>query len=171
MDNSHNYPKLNMSATCWDDLAIEADLVQQRPVTSIFIGGGTPSLFTPEAIARLLQGVKQRVALADDAEITLEANPGTLESERFKGFRAAGVNRISIGVQSFQQQKLTALGRIHDQQQALNAADYARNSGLNSFNLDLMHGLPEQSQQDALFDLQTAITQKPPHLSWYPAYN
>jgi len=169
--NSHgqqsSLPESEYVSHLLDDLALEAELVKGRTVTSIFIGGGTPSLFSPAAIARLLAGVKQRLALSEHAEITLEANPGTLESEKFIGFRQAGVNRISIGVQSFQQQKLTALGRIHDQQQALNAANYARTSGLNSFNLDLMHGLPQQSQEDALFDLETAIDQRPPHLSWY----
>ncbi|MFQ3220535.1 MAG: putative oxygen-independent coproporphyrinogen III oxidase [Paraglaciecola sp.] len=150
-----------------DDLATDAPLVGQREVQSIFIGGGTPSLFSPQAIARLLSGVAQLVNVSPHAEITLEANPGTVESERFNGFKDAGVNRISIGVQSFQQQKLQKLGRIHDERQALNAAGYARGAKLNSFNLDLMHGLPDQSLSDALFDLQQGITQAPPHLSWY----
>ena len=150
-----------------DDLSEDSKLIGQREIHSIFIGGGTPSLFSPEAISRLLEGVKQRVNLSPSAEITLEANPGTVESERFKGFQQAGVNRISIGVQSFQQEKLQKLGRIHDSQQALNAANYAKSAKLNSFNLDLMHGLPEQSLDDALFDLELAIKQNPPHLSWY----
>lgn len=150
-----------------DDLAKDAALVGDRPVQSIFFGGGTPSLFSPQGIADILRGVRERVNLLPAAEITLEANPGTLESEKFHGFNQAGVNRISIGVQSFQQNKLTALGRIHDQQQALNAAGYARQAQLNSFNMDLMHGLPDQSLQDALSDIQQAIAQSPPHLSWY----
>lgn len=150
-----------------DDLATDTNLVGDREISSIFIGGGTPSLFSAEAIANLLQGVRQRVNLNSSAEITLEANPGTVESEKFIGFKQAGVNRISIGVQSFQQQKLAALGRIHNDQQARNAASFAKNAGLNSFNLDLMHGLPKQSLDDAMFDLKMAIEQQPPHLSWY----
>lgn len=170
--NSHGQkqatlPEAEYVSHLLDDLAHDAQLIGDRAVHSIFIGGGTPSLFSPEAIGRLLSGVRQRVNLAADAEITLEANPGTVESERFKGFAKAGVNRISIGVQSFQQEKLERLGRIHDEQQALNAASYARDAGLNSFNLDLMHGLPEQSIEDALFDLRQGIDQQPPHLSWY----
>jgi oxygen-independent coproporphyrinogen-3 oxidase len=150
-----------------DDLAEDAKLIGQREIHSIFIGGGTPSLFSPETIARLLVGVRQRVNLSPTAEITLEANPGTVESERFIGFQQGGVNRISIGVQSFQQEKLQRLGRIHDGQQALNATGYAKNAKLRSFNVDLMHGLPDQSLADAMFDLEQAIAQSPPHLSWY----
>jgi oxygen-independent coproporphyrinogen-3 oxidase len=150
-----------------DDLEQDAKLVSGRQIQTIFIGGGTPSLFSANAIDKLLTGVKQRVDLASDAEITLEANPGTIESEKFSQFNQAGINRISIGVQSFQQQKLAALGRIHSDQQALNAADYAKKAQLNSFNMDLMHGLPKQSLDDAMYDLQHAIKQAPPHLSWY----
>ncbi|WP_100642287.1 radical SAM family heme chaperone HemW [Alteromonas facilis] len=150
-----------------DDLSIDGALVEGRPVTSIFIGGGTPSLLSSEAIDRMLSGVKERVALDENCEITLEANPGTVELERFKGYTQAGVNRISIGIQSFQTQHLSALGRIHDSQQALAAADYARSAGLSTFNLDLMHGLPQQTLENAMSDLEVAIAQAPPHLSWY----
>ena len=149
------------------DLSEDAQLVGQRPVHSIFIGGGTPSLFSAQAIDKLLKGVRERLNLQPDAEITLEANPGTVESERFAGYVGAGVNRISIGVQSFQANKLQALGRIHDDAQARNASKIAHNVGLNSFNIDLMHGLPNQSLQDALFDINNALAQNPPHLSWY----
>ncbi|MBU2877728.1 radical SAM family heme chaperone HemW [Aliiglaciecola lipolytica] len=149
------------------DLEFDAQQVKGRTVNTIFIGGGTPSLLSAEALSTLLVGVSQRVNLAADAEITLEANPGTVESQKFNDFSQAGVNRISIGVQSFQPEKLIALGRIHDDSQALNAAQFARNAGLNSFNLDLMHGLPNQSIDDALSDLKIAIEQRPPHLSWY----
>jgi putative oxygen-independent coproporphyrinogen III oxidase len=149
------------------DLAIDARLVGDRPVHSIFIGGGTPSLFSEQAIDKLLRGVRERVNLSADAEITLEANPGTVESRRFAGYVQAGINRISIGVQSFQADKLQGLGRIHDDNQARNATQIARNVGLNSFNIDLMHGLPKQSLEDALFDISSAIEQRPPHLSWY----
>lgn len=150
-----------------DDLALDAKRIGDRPIHSIFIGGGTPSLFSVEGMGRLLAGVKQRVEILPGAEVTLEANPGTVESERFNGYQQGGINRISIGVQSFQQEKLTALGRIHDSQQALNAASFAKNAALISFNMDLMHGLPNQSIDDATFDLKQAIAQAPPHLSWY----
>lgn len=150
-----------------DDLTEDAKLVGDRAIHSIFIGGGTPSLFSAQAIHTLLDGVKQRVNLLADAEITMEANPGTVESQRFADYVKAGITRISIGVQSFQPEKLTALGRIHDENQALKAADVAKSIELNSFNLDLMHGLPKQSLEDAMFDLNTAITQHPPHISWY----
>ena len=149
------------------NLAQDAKLIGNRAIHSIFIGGGTPSLFSPKSISAILAGVKQRVNLLPDAEITMEANPGTVESQRFADYVKAGITRISIGVQSFQPDKLAALGRIHDENQALKAAELAKSIGLNSFNLDLMHGLPKQSLADALFDLNTAIAQHPPHLSWY----
>ena len=148
---------------------LDADLqhVHGRPLTSIFFGGGTPSLFSDRALGRLLEGVERRVAFAGDIEITLEANPGTFEQAKFKGYRSLGINRLSIGVQSFQEAKLKALGRIHNGDEAIRAADMARAAGFDNFNLDLMHGLPEQSIEDALFDLRTAIAQGPTHLSWY----
>ncbi|RHW75651.1 radical SAM family heme chaperone HemW [Colwellia sp. RSH04] len=150
---------------------LDSDIKQfdlaDRALHSIFIGGGTPSLFSPQAIASLLSQVLARFTHAKDIEITLEANPGTVESEKFAGFAKAGVNRLSIGVQSFESEKLIKLGRIHDSQQALNAASYAKEAGITSFNLDLMHGLPNQSLENALDDLKTAIELKPDHLSWY----
>ncbi|MBH3339526.1 radical SAM family heme chaperone HemW [Pseudomonas mendocina] len=149
------------------DLDVDLQHVHGRPLTSIFFGGGTPSLFSDRALGRLLAGVERRVAFAPDIEITLEANPGTFEQAKFKGYRALGINRLSIGVQSFQEAKLKALGRIHDGNEAVRAADMARAAGFDNFNLDLMHGLPEQSIEDALFDLRTAIAQAPTHLSWY----
>ncbi len=150
-----------------DDLRQDLHLAQGRALHSIFIGGGTPSLLTPEAIGQLLSGVQQLIPFRDQIEITLEANPGTVEAGRFAGFKAAGVNRISIGIQSFQSEQLRRLGRIHDPEQARFAAREAASVGLNSFNLDLMHGLPEQSLSDALSDLEQAIALAPPHLSWY----
>lgn len=148
---------------------LDADLthVGSREVQTIFIGGGTPSLLSAESMADLLYGVKERIAVAPDAEITMEANPGTVEAERFAGFQRAGINRISIGVQSFGNDKLIRLGRIHDADEAKNAARLAKELGLRSFNLDLMHGLPDQSLSQALSDLQQAIALSPPHLSWY----
>lgn len=149
------------------DLDIDLQHVHGRQLTSIFFGGGTPSLFSDRALGRLLEGVERRVGFAPDIEITLEANPGTFEQAKFKGYRALGINRLSIGVQSFQEAKLKALGRIHDGGEAIRAADMARAAGFDNLNLDLMHGLPEQSIEDALFDLRTAISQGPTHLSWY----
>ncbi|MEZ9906719.1 radical SAM family heme chaperone HemW [Vibrio breoganii] len=149
------------------DISKYAESVGERVLTSIFIGGGTPSLISPQQIARLLSGVQQRVAFSKDIEITMEANPGTIEAERFAQYVHAGVTRISIGVQSFEQQKLERLGRIHGKDEAVNAAKLAHTIGLNSFNLDLMHGLPDQSIEQALDDLDKAIELAPPHLSWY----
>ena len=138
-----------------------------RPLHSIFIGGGTPSLFSPEGIGQLLQGIEQRIQFKPEIEITMEANPGTIEAERFAGYQKAGITRISVGVQSFEQEKLERLGRIHGQDEAVNAAHLAHKIGLNCFNLDLMHGLPDQSIDQALVDLDKAIELDPPHLSWY----
>lgn len=148
---------------------LDDDLIHigSREVQTIFIGGGTPSLLSAESMADLLYGVKERIAVSPNAEITMEANPGTVEAERFAGFQRAGVNRISIGVQSFGNDKLIRLGRIHDADEAKKAAKLARELGLRSFNLDLMHGLPDQSLSQALSDLQQAIELSPPHLSWY----
>ncbi|ELV8681727.1 radical SAM family heme chaperone HemW [Vibrio fluvialis] len=138
-----------------------------RLLHSIFIGGGTPSLISADGIGRLLRGIEARIAFKPDIEITMEANPGTIEAERFAGYRHVGVTRISIGVQSFEPEKLTRLGRIHGRDEAVNAAKLAHQIGLNSFNLDLMHGLPDQTLDQALADLDRAIELAPPHLSWY----
>ena len=148
---------------------LEADLprVWGRPVRSIFLGGGTPSLFSPEAIELLLSGVRARLTLAPDVEITLEANPGTVELERFRGYRAAGVNRLSIGIQSFNATQLNTLGRIHGRDEALKAAQAAHAAGFDNFNLDLMFGLPQQTLDEALTDLRTAVSLAPTHLSLY----
>ena len=149
------------------DLDADLEQIQSRRLTSIFFGGGTPSLFSASALARILEGMRQRVGFAEDIEITLEANPGTFEQAKFRDYRSLGINRLSIGVQSFQPAKLKALGRIHDGDEAIRAADMARAAGFDNFNLDLMHGLPEQSLEDALSDLRIAIAQQPTHLSWY----
>jgi oxygen-independent coproporphyrinogen-3 oxidase len=138
-----------------------------RELHSIFIGGGTPSLISPESIKRLLDGVKERIEFSSDIEITMEANPGTIEAERFSRYQSSGVTRISIGVQSFDDDKLKVLGRIHGAREAKAAANLAHTIGLKSFNLDLMHGLPDQSLNQALADLKSAIALNPPHLSWY----
>ena len=149
------------------DLDQDLHAVHGRELSSIFFGGGTPSLFSAQALGRLLKGVEQRIRFAPDIEITLEANPGTFEQEKFTAYRALGINRLSIGIQSFQEQKLKALGRIHNGDEAIRAAGMARQAGFDNFNLDLMHGLPDQSLDDALGDLRQAIAMKPTHLSWY----
>jgi len=153
--------------------ALLRDLDEQLPhiwgrrLISIFFGGGTPSLFSPKAIEKILQGVHSRLNFGPEIEITLEANPGTIDEKRFIGFHAAGVNRLSIGIQSLQNEKLKLLGRIHDRDYALRAIDAAINAGFHNFNVDLMHGLPEQSLDDALSDLRDALQFQPPHVSWY----
>jgi len=149
------------------DLDQDLPAVYGRPLSSIFFGGGTPSLFSAAALGRLLAGVEQRIAFAPDIEITLEANPGTFEQDKFVAYRKLGINRLSIGIQSFQAQKLEALGRIHTGDEALRAAEMARRAGFDNFNLDLMHGLPDQSLEEALDDLRQAIALAPTHLSWY----
>ncbi|WP_439287335.1 radical SAM family heme chaperone HemW [Lonepinella sp. BR2357] len=149
------------------DLERLKDSVQDRCLHSIFIGGGTPSLFCAESIHQLLQGIEQQIPFSPNIEITLEANPGTAEAERFKGYVKAGVTRISMGIQSFNDEKLQALGRIHNADEAKTAVQFAKDSGLKSFNLDLMHGLPNQTLLQALDDLRQAIALNPPHLSWY----
>ncbi|ATY92157.1 putative oxygen-independent coproporphyrinogen III oxidase [Pectobacterium atrosepticum SCRI1043] len=149
------------------DLDADLPLAGGRALHSIFIGGGTPSLLSAEAMQALLDGVRARIPLTPDAEITMEANPGTVEADRFSGYQRAGINRISIGVQSFDPQKLTRLGRIHGPEEAKRAAQLATGLKLRSFNLDLMHGLPDQSLDEALDDLRQAIALNPPHLSWY----
>ena len=149
------------------DLDADAPWAQGREVKTIFIGGGTPSLLSGPAMQTLLDGVRARLNLAADAEITMEANPGTVEADRFVDYQRAGVNRISIGVQSFSDAKLKRLGRIHGPEEAKRAARLATGLGLRSFNLDLMHGLPDQTLEEALDDLRQAIDLNPPHLSWY----
>jgi len=169
--NSHtagpNLPEEEYVDALLADLDADLAHVHNRPLSSIFFGGGTPSLFSAKALGRLLEGVERRVPFAADIEITLEANPGTFEQAKFRDYRRLGINRLSIGVQSFQPPKLIALGRIHDGDEAVHAADMARAAGFDNFNLDLMHGLPDQSIEDALSDLRIAIAQGPTHLSWY----
>ena len=148
---------------------LEADLPQVwgRTVHSIFIGGGTPSLFSAASIDALISGVRARIQLHPNAEITLEANPGTLESDSFSAYKQAGINRISLGAQSFSNPHLQALGRIHGRDEILNAVNAIKSAGINNFNLDLMVGLPNQSQQQALEDLQQALECQSTHISHY----
>jgi len=149
------------------DMQQDLELVQGRAVTSVFIGGGTPSMLSAAAYRELFSGLRQQLAFADDAEITLEANPGTVEQEKFSAYRELGINRLSIGVQSFDAAKLKALGRIHGRDEALKAAEAARRAGFDNFNIDLMHGLPGQTVEEAVADLQQAVALQPTHLSWY----
>lgn len=169
--NSHGrptaLPERDYVTALLSDLDREAERTAERTIETVFIGGGTPSLFAPESIARLLCGVAERVTLSDTAEITLEANPGTVEAVKFRGFRAAGINRLSLGIQSFDDRMLQRLGRVHDGAEALRAVDIARAAGFDNLNLDLMFGLPAQDVAAALADLTTAIGLGPEHVSWY----
>ncbi|MBE7215598.1 radical SAM family heme chaperone HemW [Shewanella benthica] len=149
------------------DLRNDLHYVQGRKIHTIFIGGGTPSLFDAAQIERLLTGVNEMIPFSGQIEITMEANPGTLEHDDFEAYSKAGVTRLSIGVQSFSTDKLNLLGRIHGKDEAEVAAQKAQSSGYRSFNLDLMHGLPNQSFEEAMADIDTAAKLSPPHLSWY----
>jgi oxygen-independent coproporphyrinogen-3 oxidase len=149
------------------DLADFGAAIGNRAIGSVFFGGGTPSLFAAAAIGRILDGTAARIALSDGAEITLETNPGTVEHDRFEGYRAAGVNRISFGVQSFDDDKLRRLGRIHSAGQAERAIGEAQAAGFDNINLDLMYALPQQTLAQALADIEHAIALAPTHLSHY----
>ncbi len=168
-NNGNPLPENNYVDALLVDLALEAssEKLQGRQLVSIFFGGGTPSLFSAAAIARILDGAEQLIGFAPTIEITLEANPGTAEQQKFIGFREAGVNRLSIGIQSFNDAHLKRLGRIHNGSEALVAVHTARHAGFDNINLDLMHGLPEQTPEQAIADLQQAIDLQPEHLSWY----
>jgi len=148
------------------DLEAALPLIWGRTVHSIFIGGGTPSLFSPEAIDHLLGGIRSRLRLQPDCEVTLEANPGTFEKERFKAYRGAGVNRLSLGVQSFNDDFLKILGRVHNRAQALAAIEEAAQA-FDTFNLDIMYALPGQTLDDLKLDMATALALAPPHISIY----
>ncbi|MEH6357756.1 MAG: radical SAM family heme chaperone HemW [Pseudomonadales bacterium] len=169
--NSHaaptELPEQQYVAALINDLNNDLDFVQGRKLKSIFFGGGTPSLFKPASMAAILQAAEQQIGFTDNIEITLEANPGTFEQQKFSAFRETGINRLSIGIQSFNQQQLQRLGRVHNSAEALQAIEMARQAGFDNFNLDLMHGLPEQNIEQAMADLQTAIELSPTHLSWY----
>ena len=149
------------------DLDQELPAIWGRPVVSIFMGGGTPSLFSPESMDRLISALRARLNLKTNIEITMEANPGTVERDKFTEFRAAGINRLSIGVQSFNDDQLVKLGRIHNARDAIRAAEAAHKVGLDNFNLDLMYALPAQTPQQAEQDVATAIDLCPSHISYY----
>ncbi len=149
------------------DIDGEAERAADRPIASVFLGGGTPSLFPPDEIGRLLDGIRACFDLADNAEITMEANPGTVECGEPAGYLAAGVNRLSLGGQSFDDELLKKIGRIHSSNDIVRAVNDARAAGFNNMNIDLMHGLPGQSVAAALDDLRAAISLQPTHISWY----
>ncbi len=169
--NSHekkqSLPEAQYIDALLEDLTDDLSLVQNRAIQSVFIGGGTPSLFSAAGYERLFAALRQQLLFADDCEITLEANPGTFEQEKFAGYRAAGINRLSLGVQSFQSSKLEKLGRIHSSEDALRAITSAQDVGFNRLNVDLMHGLPDQTSSDALQDIEQALDCGVTHLSWY----
>jgi oxygen-independent coproporphyrinogen-3 oxidase len=169
--NSHARPDVlpesEYVAALLADLEGDLDLAAGRPVSSVFLGGGTPSLFTVDAIAALLKGLAARLPFLPDAEITMEANPGTIEHGRFAGYAQAGINRVSLGAQSFDAAALAALGRIHGPGEIGSAVAELDAAGIGNFNLDLMYALPRQTQDGALADLDAAIALGPAHLSHY----
>jgi len=160
-------PEKEYIAAVLADLDAELEFVAGRMIGSVFVGGGTPSLLSVDALAGLLAGIDQRLGLATDTEITLEANPGSSDAGKFSGFRAAGVTRLSVGVQSFDDACLRALGRIHDAAAARAALEAARKVGFSRLNIDLMHGLPGQSPEAAIRDLEQALGHGSSHISWY----
>ena len=169
--NSHQLKSAQPDAAYIDallrDFDTELPLIAGRRIDTVFFGGGTPSLFAPEAFARLLHALRRRIAVADDAEVTMEANPGTIERGRFSGYREAGINRISLGAQTFSPAALARLGRIHTEDDTHRAVAELRAAGIHNFNLDLMYGLPGQSHAQAIADVTTACALQPTHISYY----
>jgi oxygen-independent coproporphyrinogen-3 oxidase len=169
--NSHSIRGVVPGDEYIDALIHEIDLTapsaSDRPLQSVFFGGGTPSLFSPQQFATLITAIRTKLSLQGDAEVTMEANPGAVEHGSFADYRAAGINRLSLGVQSFSNQKLKALGRIHDAQAAITAFEQARAAGFDNINLDLMYALPEQTLDDSQADLNAALALQPEHLSLY----
>jgi len=160
-------PEVDYLAQLLGDLEHDVELASARSIETIFIGGGTPSLISGRTIALLLDGIRERIPVADDAEVTLEANPGAIDEKNFAAYRAAGVNRLSIGAQSFNSTHLKTLGRIHDPSDTERAVAAATSAGFERFNLDLMHGLPGQTVDDAIADLARALSLGACHISWY----
>ena len=169
--NSHalnkELPEQQYLTALIEDLKQDLGFVYNRPITTIFFGGGTPSLISPSGIERLLTEISKLVTFAPDIEITLEVNPGTVEHHNIHDYYSAGINRISLGVQSFNDQKLAMLGRIHKSKETFKVIEELHSSKFHSFNLDLMHGLPQQTVAEAMEDLRSALDCKPPHISWY----
>jgi oxygen-independent coproporphyrinogen-3 oxidase len=169
--NSHalksELPEARYIHALLEDVQQDLPRVGDRPIESLFIGGGTPSLFSAESLDRLLRGLQSCLTFSPDLEITLEANPGTVEQDKFKEFRELGVNRLSLGMQSFNTDHLQRLGRIHSREEAFRAAEVAHEAGFNNFNIDIMFGLPNQSLDQALRDIANAIALEPTHISYY----
>jgi putative oxygen-independent coproporphyrinogen III oxidase len=169
--NSHQLKSGQPDASYIDalirDFDLEAPRVRGRRIDSVFFGGGTPSLFAPSEFARLMRALKERIEFADGAEITLEANPGTIERGKFQGYAEAGINRVSLGAQSFDAKTLKVLGRIHSADDTHRAVEELKAAKLGNFNLDLMYALPQQSLQQALNDVQLAVSLEPSHISYY----
>lgn len=169
--NSHQggekIPEQDYLEALLKDLKNDLHWVKNRKLHSIFFGGGTPSLFSAQSIEKIISAAEKHIGFEADIEITLEANPGSAEQQKFADFYAAGVNRLSIGVQSFNDQHLKSLGRIHDAEDAKKAIDMAQKSGFERFNIDLMHGLPEQTRAEAMADLEIALHTGASHISWY----
>ena len=170
--NSHalkgSLPEIDYIDTLLKDLTKDLEQFQEtRLLQSIFMGGGTPSLFSAQQIQRLLSGIERLIPFTEDIEITLEANPGTFESEKFADYKSIGINRLSIGIQSFNDEHLKRLGRVHSAQEAVRAVEIAQQAGFDNFNLDLMFGLPESHKQDSLSDVKQAIKLQPSHISFY----
>ena len=169
--NSHTAgsapPKQRYIDALLQDLNTEADRVRARQISSIFLGGGTPSLFSPDEIGRVLAAIRSSFDVAEDVEITMEANPGTVECGAPAGYREVGVNRLSIGAQSFDDERLRTLGRIHGSDDVVRAVQDAQNAGFDNINIDLMYGLPGQDTRAALADLERAMQLQPQHISWY----
>ncbi|MCW9048217.1 MAG: radical SAM family heme chaperone HemW [Gammaproteobacteria bacterium] len=169
--NSHTFesglPEAQYVEALITDLEFQLPSIWGRRIVSVFIGGGTPSLFSAESINKIMTTIRSHLNCLPNMEVTMEANPGTVEQNKFNGFYEAGINRLSIGVQSFDDQKLKSLGRIHNADEALNAVEVARKAGFENINLDLMFGLPGQTIEQAKSDLQQAIELSPQHISWY----
>lgn len=169
--NSHEatgaLPEADYIRALCEDFDQDFEFIQGRPIQSVFIGGGTPSLFSASAYQQLFDHLRQRAAFSENCEITLEANPGTAEAAKFAGYRTAGINRLSLGIQSFDDAQLKALGRIHGAGEARAAIAIATSAGFDNFNLDLMYGLPQQTPAQAVRDLEQALEFHPAHLSWY----
>ncbi|MFK7863539.1 MAG: radical SAM family heme chaperone HemW [Pseudohongiellaceae bacterium] len=169
--NSHEFereiPEQEYIKVLLDDFDRDYEECGERDISSVFIGGGTPSLFSAGGFEQILEHLRKHSNLAADIEITMEANPGTAEASKFADFKSIGINRLSLGVQSFDDQSLKILGRIHDGLQSQRAIDIAISAGFDNFNIDLMHGLPKQSVAAALEDLRQGLSFSPTHLSWY----
>jgi oxygen-independent coproporphyrinogen-3 oxidase len=164
---SNNIPEEEYTNRLIQDLAQESHWIAGRKLHSIFFGGGTPSLFSARSIEKIINSAEKSIGFAPNIEITLEANPGTFEQDKFDDFYSAGANRLSIGIQSFNPQHLKALGRVHSGDEAIRSVDIAKKAGFNNINIDLMHGLPKQTVADASADIDRALSFAPQHISWY----